>query len=79
MAVLNTAATADFLYLLRETGLTKGNLSAHLSRLEQAGYVLIEKVFEGKLPRTICSLTEAGNIAFQAYLTQIKGVLGEIG
>ena len=79
MAVLNTAATADFLYLQRETGLTKGNLSAHLSRLEQAGYVHIEKVFEGKLPRTICSLTEEGSTAFQSYLTQVRGVLGEIG
>ena len=45
MAILYAAEEADFLFLLREAGLTKGNLSAHLSRLEEAGYVEIEKTF----------------------------------
>ena len=49
-----------------------------LSRLEQAGYIHIEKTFEGKIPRTICSMTEAGQAAFRAYLEKMKGALGNI-
>lgn len=79
MAVLNTVATADFLYLQRETNLTKGNLSSHLSKLEQAGYLQIEKTFDGKIPRTVCAITEAGQTAFQTYLEKMKGALGSIG
>ncbi len=66
-ALLYHLESADFLYLQRESGLTKGNLSAHLSRLEAAGYVKIEKTFRGKLPLTLCSLTEAGRGAFDSY------------
>ena len=51
VAILYAVDSADFLYLLRETGLTKGNLSAHLSRLEEAGYIEIEKRFRGKIPQ----------------------------
>ncbi|MFN2203278.1 MAG: winged helix-turn-helix domain-containing protein [Caldilineaceae bacterium] len=58
---------ADFTYLLRETGLTKGNLSSHLSKLEKAGYVEIEKTYQGKLPLTLCRLTPAGRTAFEEY------------
>lgn len=79
MAILHAAASADFLYLQRETGLTKGNLSAHLSRLEQAGYVQIEKTFVGKIPRTVCSLTQQGREAFEGYLAQMQGALQQIG
>ncbi len=66
MAVLY-AADADFLYLVRQTGLTKGNLSSHLSKLEQARYLVIDKSFEGKIPRTVCRLTEMGRHAFRSY------------
>jgi DNA-binding transcriptional ArsR family regulator len=52
VAILSVAERADFLFLLHETGLTKGNLSAHLVRLEQAGYVEIEKTYRGKVPYT---------------------------
>lgn len=66
---------ADFLYLLRETRLTKGNLSAHLSKLEATGYVVIEKMFEGKIPRTVCRLTESGRAAYEAYRDQMRQAL----
>jgi DNA-binding MarR family transcriptional regulator len=66
---------ADFLFLLNATGLTKGNLSSHLSRLEEAGYVAIEKTFDGKTPRTICSLTAAGEEALDTYREQMRSVL----
>ena len=74
LAVLSVVDEADFLYLLRETGLTKGNLTVHLSRLEEAGYIRIEKTFAGKVPRTICSLTEHGRAAFAAYRSSLRAV-----
>jgi DNA-binding MarR family transcriptional regulator len=74
-AILYVVESADFLYLKRETGLTKGNLSSHLSRLEEAGYVAIEKGFDGKIPRTTCRLTDAGREAFAAYAAQMRGAL----
>ena len=70
--ILATVASADFLFLQRETGLTKGNLSAHLSKLEEAGYVKIEKTFKGKLPLTICKLTAAGQKSLKAYRRQLQ-------
>ncbi len=68
LAILSEVEEADFLYLLRLTGLTKGNLSAHLAKLEQAGYVDIQKRFLGKKPHTLCRLTPAGREALEAYL-----------
>ena len=72
LAILAAVESADFLYLQRETGLTKGNLSVHLSRLEEAGYVSIEKTYRGKVPLTLCRLTETGRKAFDAYRGQLK-------
>lgn len=76
MTILSVVRSADFLYLQRESGLTKGNLSAHLSRLEEAGYLKIEKSFNGKVPHTECSLTAQGRQAFDAYLDQMREMLG---
>jgi DNA-binding MarR family transcriptional regulator len=59
--------SADFVFLQRETGLTKGNLSTHLTKLEEAGYIKIEKTFRGKYPLTLCSLTGEGREAFSNY------------
>ena len=67
MMVLRGVGEADFLYLQRECGLTQGNLSSHLAKLEEAGYIEIEKKFKGKLPLTICRLTEKGGAAFNGY------------
>jgi len=66
---------AEFLYLLQETGLTKGNLSTHLRKLEEAGYVRIEKGFRGKIPFTQCSLTELGRREFYDYRRYMKQLL----
>lgn len=71
-SILYSVEKADFLFLLRETGLTKGNLSAHLAKLEEADYVQVEKTFQGKVPRTILSLTQEGRVAFKAYREQLK-------
>ena len=72
VTILASVVSADFLFLQRETGLTKGNLSAHLSKLEEAGYVKIEKTFKGKLPLTICKLTTAGKKALTEYRQQLQ-------
>lgn len=72
LAILAAVDSADFLYLQRETGLTRGNLSAHLSKLEQAGYVNIEKTYRGKIPMTLCRMTKTGQAAFDRYRKQMK-------
>lgn len=75
VTILYAADSADFLYLLRETGLTKGNLSAHLGKLEEAGYVQIDKSFRGKVPQTLLHLTPEGRAAFQNYREQLRQII----
>jgi DNA-binding transcriptional ArsR family regulator len=75
LSILYVLESADFLYLLRETGLGKGNLSSHLKRLEQAEYITIEKTYRGKTPLTICRLTRAGQVAYETYREQLKDVV----
>ncbi len=72
MAILYAAEQASFLYLLHETGLTRGNLSNHLARLEQGGYIRVDKSFRGKVPQTLLSLTPEGRSAFEIYRKQLK-------
>jgi DNA-binding transcriptional ArsR family regulator len=79
MALLYKAEEADFLFLLRESGLTKGNLQSHLARLEDGGYVAIEKSFVGKIPRTVCRLTPTGRQAFKRYRKDLKKLAGQLG
>lgn len=67
LAHLYVIKRADFVFLMRQTGLTRGNLSSHLGKLETAGYVEIRKEFVDKIPRTLLSLTPQGREAFQAY------------
>ena len=59
--------SADFLYLLRKTGLTRGNLSAHMRKLEEAGYVKVEKTFVDRLPVTIYRMTPSGRKEIRKY------------
>ena len=72
MAILYPVESADYLYLLHETGLTKGNLTAHLYKLEQAGYLKIDKTFRGRVPRTVCRLTDDGRKAFSDYRERLN-------
>ncbi len=78
ITILSAVERTDFLFLLNETGLTKGNLSAHLAKLEDAGYVMIEKTYRGKIPQTLCSLTDAGRAAFEQYRRQLKNIVERI-
>jgi DNA-binding transcriptional ArsR family regulator len=75
VALLAAVVEADFQYLRQATGLTQGNLSAHLSKLEEAGYVAIEKSFRGKYPLTICRLTERGTEVLNNYRKVIRAAL----
>ncbi|MBP1596514.1 MAG: hypothetical protein H6Q05_1891 [Acidobacteria bacterium] len=77
MALLSGVKEADFLYLLRESGLTKGNLSSHLAKLEEVRYIDIEKTYRGKIPLTIIRLTRSGHAAFVGYRKDLDGLLGK--
>ena len=79
MLILDSVNEADFLYLQREGGFTQGNLSGHLAKLEEAGYVEIEKKFKGKVPLTVCSLTGKGKFAFTDYSNRMLGLLQSSG
>lgn len=75
LANLAVVDRADATFLLRQTGLTWGNLSSHLTRLEDAGYVEVEKTFVDRRPKTLLSLTPAGREAFEAYRRHMQQVL----
>jgi len=72
MALLYVVERADFLFVRNQTNLTPGNLSAHLGKLETAGYVKIDKEFAGKIPRTFLRLTESGREAFSVYRHRMR-------
>jgi DNA-binding transcriptional ArsR family regulator len=72
LTALSACSSADFLFLERLTGLTKGNLSAHLSKLEEAGLVTIKKRFVGKIPNTQVSLTSTGRGAIEGHWRQLE-------
>lgn len=78
LAHLYVVESADFLFLKTQTGLTKGNLSSHMTKLEEAGYVAVVKEFVDRKPRTMLKLTPAGREAFQAYRAQMQKALGSL-
>ena len=74
LTALSACDKADFLFLLNITGLTKGNLSSHLSKLEQAGLVTIEKKFEGKQPITYAMLSLEGREALKEHWKRLESI-----
>lgn len=72
MALLYVVNRAEFLFVQNQTGLTPGNLSTHLSKLEAAGYLETQKKFVGKKPRTFLLLTDPGRTAFENYRVRMK-------
>ena len=72
LTVLSSVADADFLFLARATGLTKGNLSSHLAKLEDAGLVVVEKRFIGKKPNTNVAITAAGRERTARHWEQLE-------
>ncbi|HWB30588.1 MAG TPA: transcriptional regulator [Vicinamibacterales bacterium] len=69
---------ADFLFLMQQTGLTQGNLSSHMTKLEAAGYLRVDKSFVDKRPRTLLRLTPAGRKAFDGYLAHMRELLATV-
>lgn len=75
MSILVSVDSADFVYLRTNTGATAGNLSVQIDKLQKAGYITVEKGFNGKMPRTTCRITDAGREAFREYVERIKEYL----
>ena len=78
MAHLFVVESADFLFLQRQTGLTWGNISSHLRKLENAGYVAVQKEFIDKKPHTTLKLTDKGRTAFKEYRKNMKQVFEDL-
>ena len=74
MALLYVVARAEFLFVQNRLRLTPGNLSAHVSKLEGAGYMVVEKEFKGKKPRTFLRLSSSGRKAFEEYRSRMREV-----
>lgn len=70
--------SADFTFLIRQTGLTWGNLSAHITKLENAGYIEVIKEFKNKKPNTMLSLTKQGRDAFDIYRKNMKQIFEDL-
>ena len=77
MSVLLSVESADFVFLREQTGATAGNLSVQIDKLQKAGYITIEKGFKGKMPRTTCSITAEGVVAFEEYVTALRTYIGK--
>lgn len=74
LTALAACRSADFLYLQRLTGLTKGNLSSHIAKLEAAGLVQVDKTFDRKIPVTRLSLTKAGRRGIDQHWRRLDGL-----
>ena len=75
MSLMVELEEADFVYLREATHATAGNLSVQLDKLSEAGYISVEKTFEGKKPRTLCRITPVGLQAFENYVDALKSYL----
>jgi DNA-binding MarR family transcriptional regulator len=78
LTYLYVVESIDFVFLKRVTELSWGNLSAHLSKLEEAGYIAIEKTFQDKKPNTMIRLTDLGRKSFREYKDNLESVLASL-
>jgi DNA-binding MarR family transcriptional regulator len=79
VASLYVVERTDFIFLRKQTGMTGGNLSSHMTKLEDAGYVKVTKRFVGKRPQTLFALTEKGRTAFERYRKSMEDLLRTTG
>lgn len=75
LAFLSIVESADFTFLMNQTGLTRGNLSSHLQKLEEAGYVTIDKEFVDRMPRTLIRMSPEGRQAVETYRENMRMVV----
>ena len=78
LAYLSVIDSADFTFLLNQTGLTRGNLSSHMGKLEDVGYVQVKKEFVERIPHTLYKLTAPGKKAIAGYKENMQQVLDEL-
>jgi DNA-binding MarR family transcriptional regulator len=78
LAYLNIVESADFTFLLNQTQLTRGNLSANLRKLEEVGYIDIKKEFVERVPRTLIRLSQVGRQALEEYKMNMQLILNEL-
>ncbi|MBE0685944.1 MAG: transcriptional regulator [Anaerolineaceae bacterium] len=78
LAYLAAVENADFIFLMNQVNLTRGNLSSHLNTLEEAGYISIKKEFVDRVPRTIIQLTPTGRKAVTDYRDQMRTVIDQL-
>jgi predicted ArsR family transcriptional regulator len=76
VTLLSGVGRADFSFVRNALGLTEGNLSSHMNRLEQVGYVEVSKGFDGKIPKTSYRLTRRGRSSLEKYWQAIDGLRG---
>lgn len=75
MSILLGVEEADFVFLKAQTGASSGNLSVQIDKLQQAGYIEVSKGFKGKMPQTLCRITDRGRDAFAAYVEALKSYI----
>lgn len=76
VSILVGVESADFVFLRKQTGATAGNLSVQIDKLQRAGYIEVEKSFRGKMPCTVCRMTDTGREAFAEYVDALKSYIG---
>ena len=75
LSILITVENANFTFLREAIGITDGNLSTHLTKLETNALVKIQKTYKGKKPQTICAITEKGRKALNKYIEQLEQIV----
>ena len=75
VSILLSVDSAEFTFLKEQTNSTAGNLSVQLDKLAEAGYIQIEKSFNGKKPLTTCRITKKGIKAFEDYVKSLQGYI----
>jgi DNA-binding MarR family transcriptional regulator len=75
ISILISVEEADFTYLKKQTEATSGNLSVQIEKLKEAGYITVNKLFKGKMPCTVCSITKKGVTAFEAYVKVLQSYI----
>jgi DNA-binding transcriptional ArsR family regulator len=75
MSLLISVEKAEFTFIKEKTEATAGNISVQVTKLENAGYILVEKGFKGKIPHTTCAITKTGIKAFEQYVKDLKEYL----
>ena len=78
LILLSVVEEADFTFIMNSTGLTQGNLSSHLSKLEEAGMIEIRKGFRGKRPNTSLSITSSGREELSLYIKTMKSLFNNL-